>query len=144
MQHLKKQARNFRGLAREYGQWRTIRDCSSVDCQGNPVPWYTYPTTEFLSHLDLAGFNIIEYGSGNSTLWWAGRAKQVTSVEHDETWHNRVKNKSLSNPCKISYKLAKEPSVYCSFAANEHDIVIVDGKYRRECIEHLHKISWGG
>lgn len=141
---VKKQARNFLGLTKTYGQWQTIRDWNSVDGQGNPVPWYTYPTTEFLSHLDLTKFNVFEYGSGNSTLWWASRAKQLTSVEDDETWHDRIKNKIRPVLRNINYKLEEEPEKYYTMATNDHDIVIVDGKHRRECLEHLNKTGWGG
>lgn len=144
VQHIKKQIQNFRGLAKAYGQWQTIRDWNSVDSQGHPVPWYTYPTTEFLTHLDLTEFDVFEYGSGNSTVWWAGRAKQVTSVEDDESWHNRIENRIHSDLHNIRYKLEKDPVKYYTMATNEHDIVIVDGKHRRECLEHLHEIDWGG
>lgn len=142
--HIKKQTKNFISLAKVYGQWQTIRDWNSVDSQGKPVPWYTYPTTEFLSHLDLTEFSVFEYGSGNSTLWWAGRTKQVTSVEDDEAWHNRIKKKIHLNLSNISYRLEKDPAKYFTMASNEHDIVIVDGKHRRECLGHLNAIGWGG
>lgn len=144
IQNIRKQARNFCGLAKGYGQWQTIRDWTSVDGQGKPIPWYSYPATEFLSHLELSSFHVFEYGSGNSTLWWASRAKQVTSVEDDETWHNRIIGKIPSRVGNIRYILEKDPERYCAMAANEHDIVIIDGRHRRKCLEHLDMIGWGG
>lgn len=68
LRKLRRQLRNFRSLASGYGQWVSIRDWHAVDGAGQPVPWYTYPATEYLSHLDLSVLSVFEYGSGNSTL----------------------------------------------------------------------------
>jgi hypothetical protein len=38
LQNLCKQANNFKSLAQNYGQWKTIRDFSSVDKNGLPIP----------------------------------------------------------------------------------------------------------
>jgi hypothetical protein len=132
---VKKQIRNFRSLASNYGQWRSIRDWSSVDKDGNPIPWYTYPATEYLSHLDFSKLSIFEYGSGNSTLWWAKRSKSVTAVEDDEFWYTKVRsNLGIDS---IEYLLEIEKDRYISSSAKDADIFIIDGKHRRECAEHV-------
>jgi hypothetical protein len=132
---LLKQVSNFKKLALNYGQWRTIRDWSSVDKSGVPIPWYTYPATEFLSHLDLSSFKVFEYGSGNSTLWWAERSKQVTSVEDDELWYEKIK--LLLKSQNVEYCLEKNLHKYFTMATNDFEVLIVDGKYRRECLNHI-------
>jgi hypothetical protein len=142
VRRLLKQGRNFKSLAKYYGQWTTIRDWNSVDETGQPIPWYTYPTTEFLSHLDFGAFNVFEYGSGNSTLWWSDRASQITSVEDDESWYEKIKS-SLKNK-NVDYRLETDYQKYFSMASSGFDIFIVDGKYRRECLEHFTKIGEGG
>jgi len=145
IQRLLKQVSNFKKLALNYGQWRTIRDWSSVDKSGVPIPWYTYPATEFLSHLDFSSFKVFEYGSGNSTLWWAERSKQVTSVEDDELWYEKIK--LLLKSQNVEYCLEKNPQKYFTMATNDFEVLIVDGKYRRECLNHivnLKKIGEGG
>jgi hypothetical protein len=140
---LLKQVSNFKKLALNYGQWRTIRDWSSVDKSGAPIPWYTYPATEFLSHLDLSSFKVFEYGSGNSTLWWAERSKQVTSVEDDELWYEKIK--LLLKSQNVEYCLEKNPQKYFTMATNDFEVLIVDGKYRRECLNHIVNLKkWGG
>jgi hypothetical protein len=140
---LLKQVSNFKKLALNYGQWRTIRDWSSVDISGAPIPWYTYPATEFLSHLDLSSFKVFEYGSGNSTLWWAERSKQVTSVEDDELWYEKIK--LLLKSQNVEYCLEKNPQKYFTMATNDFEVLIVDGKYRRECLNHIVNLKkWGG
>lgn len=142
VQRFRKQGRNFYVLARKYGQWPSIRDWNSVDANGAPTPWYTYPTTEFLSHLDLSSLNVFEYGSGNSTLWWSERAKKVMAVEDDEDWFKKIKT-SLQNK-HVDYHLEKDRQKYFSMASDDFDIYIVDGKYRRECLEHVVNLGGGG
>jgi hypothetical protein len=141
IQRLRKQGRNFKSLAQNYGQWTTIRDWNSVDEKGQPIPWYTYPTTEFLSHLDLSAFKVFEYGSGNSTLWWSDRTSQITSVEDDQSWYEKIKS-SLKNK-NVDYRLEKDRQKYFSMADDGFDIFIVDGKYRGECLEHVVKLGGG-
>lgn len=131
-------------LARDYGQWKTIRDWNSADENGSPIPWYTYPTTEYLTHLDLSRFQVFEYGSGNSTLWWASRVKQVISVEDDEAWHAKIKEALESSFEHANYHLQKEKDRYVAMATKGSDIFIVDGKYRRECAEHVVNLCGGG
>lgn len=140
VQHFRKQGRNFKSLSHTYGQWQTIRDWASIDGSRQPIPWYTYPATEFLSHLDFAGLKVFEYGSGNSTVWWSTRASHITSVEDDEVWYEKVK-RALSSG-NVEYCLEKNPEKYFSMADDTFDIFIVDGKHRRECLEHV--VGLGG
>jgi hypothetical protein len=88
-----------------------------------------------LSHLDLSSFKVFEYGSGNSTLWWAERSKQVTSVEDDELWYEKIK--LLLKSQNVEYCLEKNPQKYFTMATNYFEVLIVDGKYRRECLNHI-------
>ncbi|MEQ9107788.1 MAG: hypothetical protein RLO04_10010 [Limnobacter sp.] len=131
----KKQLKNFQSLNTDYGQWASIKQWASIDGQGKPTPWYTYPATEYLSHLDLSKFKVFEYGSGNSTLWWAPRANQVTSVEDDKAWYDKIKNR-LASECKnVSYIFESDEEKYACMATAEFDIFIVDGKHRKQCAE---------
>lgn len=62
------QLRNFKHLSFDYGQFLSIWKQNPEFSAGEEVPWYTYPAIEYLSHLDLSGFRVFEYGSGNSTI----------------------------------------------------------------------------
>ena len=79
-QLLIKQYNNIIKLVFDYGQWKSIKNFNSCDASSMPVPWYTYPATEYLQHLDLLQFKVHEFGSGNSTLWWSKQVKCITSV----------------------------------------------------------------
>ncbi|RAX52078.1 hypothetical protein CCY99_07985 [Helicobacter sp. 16-1353] len=95
--HISKQIANFRTLSTQYAQYQSIVKWSCVDKNGNPIPWYTYPAIEFLGNLDFSKKNILEYGSGNSSLFWAKRAKMVVSIENDREWFKEVASKKLPN-----------------------------------------------
>lgn len=141
IQRLRKELKNFRSLAQRYGQWTSIKDWKSVDETGGPMPWYTYPATEYLSHLNLKEFSVFEYGSGNSTLWWAKKAKSVISVEDDSIWFERIRSDISDSSVKYLLKNGKHD--YVSSAEFAADIFIVDGKHRRECAEHIMKYKDG-
>src|SRR5262245_31531933 len=73
-----------------YGHLKSVRAGRSVDAAGRPIPWYTYPAIEYLRQLDLSEKTVFEYGSGNSTLFWAECAARVVTVEDDERWSERL------------------------------------------------------
>lgn len=57
------------------------------------VPWWTYQARDrveaFLAARDGQA-QVLEFGSGASTVWLARRASSVHAVEHDEFWAGRV------------------------------------------------------
>jgi hypothetical protein len=129
-----KQLKNFRILAKEYGQYRTIKKWDCVDKDNNKIPWYTYPAIEYLNNIDFTDKSVFEYGSGNSSIYWAGVSKNVISIEDDEDWHRSVSN-SLKKNQDILLKKDKKEYVesILQFTNDNFDLVIIDGKYRIEC-----------
>ena len=72
------------------GYWRSIFTRRCEDRAGNPIPWLTYPAISLLSAFDFRDSTVLEFGSGNSTLWWAGRSRSVTSIETSIDWIARI------------------------------------------------------
>ena len=128
-----------------YGHLRTVQSRSAVDAKGNPLPWYTYPAIEFLKQFDFSGKDVFEFGSGNSTLFWASRAARVVSVEDDERWFEVV-SRRLPGNCTIHLEsdLRPYPDVIRRYP-ERFDIIVVDGPARgrtrfrcaQAAIEHL-------
>ena len=142
---IKSQLWNFKKLSIDYGQLISIKKDIPLDKQRNPIPWYTYPAIEYLSRLDFSSKSIFEWGSGNSSVYWARKAKKVVSIENDRYWFNVV-NASKSANQKIL--LIESKNEYIDAIINQkekYDILIIDGKYRYECslkaLEHIHKID---
>src|SRR4051812_13882826 len=59
----------------------------AVAKNGAPLPWYSYPCIEFLKHRDYRDKVVLEFGGGQSTLWWAQRARRVVTLEGDQQWY---------------------------------------------------------
>lgn len=127
---------NYKILSFNLGQWRSMRANMSVDSANNPMPWYTYPAFEFLTQFDISDKVVFEFGSGNSSRYWAERAKELFSVEDNLRWFNIVSRNKCHNQ-HISFFEEKEGYVSHILALNrKFDVIIIDGKYRIECAEN--------
>ena len=121
----------------EYGHLKSKEAQKSIDKDSNPIPWFTYPSIEYLKQLDLKNFNCLEWGCGNSTFFFAQKTKHITSIEDNIEWYqivnNRINEYGISN---IELLFAKNEKEYISpQIGNKYDIIIIDGNYRKECIE---------
>ena len=56
------------------GWYASARANSAVNARGDPIPWITYPAIEFLQERVRPDWDVFEYGSGNSTRWYAARS----------------------------------------------------------------------
>jgi hypothetical protein len=133
----------LRALARDSelhdsGWFRSRASGLPVDAQGAPLPWYTYAAIHFLAGRLDARWSVFEYGSGNSTLWWAARVARVVSCEHDFAWHARLRPQL---PAQVDYRrIALEPSAqYAGCVAEfpgQFEVVVLDGRERVACSRH--------
>ena len=62
---------------------------SVVDAQ----PWICFEAKTYLDKVLTKEFVVFEYGSGGSTLYFAGKCKKVISVEHEPEWYKILKPK---------------------------------------------------
>lgn len=68
------------------GFGRSVREGASVLGDGTPIPMMSYALVEYLMSLDLTGMDVLEVGGGQSTRFWAARARTVVTLEHDPRW----------------------------------------------------------
>lgn len=129
----KKQLNNFKILAVEYAQYNSIKNWNCVDKKENLIAWYTYPALEYLNNIDFSSKSIFEYGSGNSSIYWAQKSKDVISVEHDELWFEKVKSKILKNQVLLFKEDNKEYEESILDMDKKFDVIIIDGIRRVEC-----------
>ena len=62
-----------------------------------PIPWLAPKAIEHLESLLTPDMEVIEHGSGGSTLWFAERVRHVTAFENDADWRMIVQKKSPPN-----------------------------------------------
>lgn len=146
-----KQVKNFNTLAIKYGQFNSIVNWECIDEIGNNIPWYTYPTIEYLNNLDFSNKSVLEFGSGSSSIFWAKKSLEVISIEHNKEWYEKVK-KGLNINQNIF--LVEDNSNYENFIKTfnkKFDVIIIDGIRRYECakslieyIDSLNKKNGGG
>jgi hypothetical protein len=123
------------GELKENGWYRSFKEKNSVDKNGNPIPWNTYPFIRFIEPRLKKDFNVFEYGCGNSTLWYARRVKSIKSVEHDKMWFDLI-TKKLPENCSIIFHELEEDGAYAKEIMNDdifYNIVIIDGRDRNNC-----------
>ncbi|MDD2298157.1 MAG: hypothetical protein PHQ67_05385 [Fermentimonas sp.] len=58
------------------------------------LPWITYDAIKFLEKICNKSMKVFEWGSGGSTIFFATRCKEVTSVEHDTFWIQSLREKT--------------------------------------------------
>jgi hypothetical protein len=134
---IKAQVKNFIILSKIYGQYRSIKSLSPVNEKGEPLPWYTYPAIEFLNQFDFSDKNVFEYGSGNSSLYWARRCSTLISIEHDSYWHNKIKRNLKNNQRLFLRKNKNEYVKSINEFGTKFDIIIIDGAFRQDCAKEI-------
>ena len=126
-------------------------------------PWLCPGTVAFCEATVTKSMQVLEFGSGRSTRWFAQLAGHVTSVEHDSTWYHEVQQQlaqaQVTNVDYLNVPLEPEPvseehsdqripkyvAVVDRFADQSLDLIIVDGKYRSICIRQAtRKLAPGG
>jgi hypothetical protein len=93
-----------------------------------PQPWFTFPTIDYLRQLDFSDRRVFEYGSGSSTSFWSGLAREVVSVEHDRNWHEQIASLELPN-VDIILATGRE-YVEAIDGRGIFDVIVVDGRLR--------------
>lgn len=77
------------------GYLRSCLQGKPVDRKGRPLPWLAEGAVDFLGSLDLHRKIVVEYGGGQSSLWFRNQDAHVTVVEPDEKWAAYLRSKGL-------------------------------------------------
>lgn len=115
------------------GWLKSILKSRPVNNQDKPVPWFTYPAIDFLDGIVETDWNVLEYGSGNSTLWWANLVRKITAIEDNKAWYEEVRQQLPEN---ADIHLFEDKQAYVSGVSSlddKYDVIVVDGSHRNEC-----------
>lgn len=134
-------------LLYDQAYFASIQDGKLRDRDKNYLPWFTYPAIEALNNWDLSDKRVFEYGSGFSTLFWASRAKEVVSVEHDRKWYEMISKLAPDNVRLILAPIDSDESdpppeireqfdAYAGAIDGRFNVIVVDG-YARSRVRYL-------
>ena len=129
---------HLESILKDNGWFRSYHSKQSVDAAGNPLPWYTYPFIHFITPRIKPHFEAFEYGSGNSTKWYAAKIKGITAVEHDKEWVEIV---TLGLPANADIRFRELGDEYVQAVretGKKYHIIVVDGRKRVRCVEFAH------
>lgn len=118
---------------------------SLTDENNEYVPWMNYPIIDFLKERLGKNHEVFEYGSGSSTLFFAKRTKNITSIEYDKVWYDKVKVLSygLKNIEILFFKVNELYPLVIENQKKKYDIIVIDGRKRVKCAKtaynHLSK-----
>jgi hypothetical protein len=127
-----------KGYLFDMGWFESYRQKAAIDREGRPIPWITYPSLTFLDERVKRDFVVFEYGSGNSTLWWAQRSNSVISCEHDPAWYAQVLPRIPPN-VELNHVALEYGAAYSSLIkqyTNRFDVVFIDGRDRVNCVRN--------
>jgi hypothetical protein len=138
---------NSKGYLVKIGWFNSFESKSPVDDYHNPLPWVTYAFIDFIKERLNKKHRVFEFGSGNSTYFYAKLAGKVISVEHDRSWYNRLYKNRPENADLYFSELARDGE-YCRTPARikeAFDIIIVDGRDRVNCcIQAVNSLTENG
>jgi len=126
---------NSKGYLKDIGWFKAFDSRSPVDEFGEPIPWVTYSFIDFIRGRLNKQHAVFEFGSGNSTFFYAKYAALVVSVEHDKEWYDKIVSKKPENSEMIFCELTRggDYSVMPVKLEEKFDIIIVDGRDRVNC-----------
>lgn len=116
----------YSGDLEKSGWFRSVRERAAVDAEGAPIPWISYPALRFLEQRITSDMDVFEFGSGNSTLWWAERVRRVVACEANETWYKRIAGLAPDNAEIVRVDESDYAGVLERQTARP-DIVVIDG-----------------
>lgn len=116
------------------------------------LPWFTDGSIKFLEGFmrNATSRNkmrprILEFGMGAGTLYWAPRASEVVSFEHDARWHASIQAAASSLGfvnCRLH--LGIRPywrEIESVIAGKRFDIIAIDGRDRVGCLQEILRLG---
>ena len=113
----------------------------ALDKSGKALPWYTFPCIDLLTRRTFKTRRVLEFGGGQSSIWWGSQASQVISFEGNKTWFDYIKKQMPGNV--DLYHVRDENATVClqdveailaDKGHGQFDIIIIDGLWRYELI----------
>lgn len=111
------------------------------------LPWLTKESNEFIKSFIDQNHDMLEVGSGRSTIWFSSRVKSLISLEHNEDWFNHVRKMISADNTRLI--LRRKTEEYLKFIdelkEDSLDICLIDGLERgKTLLAAYKKVKKGG
>jgi hypothetical protein len=103
---------------------------------GEAIPMLTISAIDFLESYDFSQYSIIEFGSGQSTVYFSKNFSNVVSFENNEDFFDKLKNKLNNN---VTYNfISNDDLLKNNYKININDktIILVDCSANRNIVIH--------
>ncbi len=118
-----------------YGHLESLRTRSCINGDGEQIPWFTYPSIEYLDQLDLSEKVMLEWGAGNSSIYFSKRVKEIVSIESDREWYEKIREDAIAN--QELYFAVEDYATKPNTLNRKFDIILIDGIKREECAQQV-------
>lgn len=120
------------------------------------IPWWRPGSVQFVQDFFPEPIDVLEWGSGGSTVWLARQGFNVTSIENNHDWAAQVRERlanegllSRVNLLDFSPPDSQRMQEYADYPLGLPDdsfhLVCVDGRNRQRCVGNaLGKVKVGG
>jgi len=125
-------------MLKDLGYIESVKTRKPCRKDGSPIPWMNYHVIGFLEDRLTRDLSLFEYGSGNSTCFYASLVKDVVSIEMDEQWYEYVRTTIPENVELVLFDPDANQKYYeiASQRDRKFDVVVVDAAERLSCLTH--------
>ena len=127
---------NRNSYLHQTGWFKSLEQGRPVDANGAEIPVDEFSLVKFLRDRLTKDLSLFEFGSGQSTIFYARLVKHVTSVESEEPWFQLVK-KTMPENVQLIYQPEDTDGKYCRsvrVSGQKYDVIVVDGRDRVNCV----------
>lgn len=112
------------------------------------VPMISYRARRQIGRILRSDFRMVEFGSGNSTAWFAARVGFLLSVEDLPDWYDQVQRQLEARRIDNVEHVLRSSDAYADLSEIEDgslDFALVDGTDREGCVKAVvSKLKPGG
>lgn len=108
--------------------WEASRKSKKAHQFGKVLPWWSYSAINFIDQIVPTSAEVLELGSGYSTLWWLSRGNRVVAIEPSPEWATKVAQEANFASERLRM-LNHDPSTALTLpeiSNTKFDIIVID------------------
>lgn len=110
--------------------------------KNEPQPLLTFSFMDWLQSHDFSEYQLIEFGSGNSTLYFSKLFQEVCSYENNIEWFHKLKDMLPNN---VKYELVNDWNTLPACIVKEKNVLLVDvAGNRYKIVKNLIDVNYNG